>query len=354
MSVESFETSHNDYWMWSGRETDASMFEVEENFYNSKFGSEIENLPSAKQSIETWLKMLENEIEEKQFDNHYHTIKQKLEMELRQMEYELGISADGYKDMPCTSAYTMESPSFQLAQAVRLIPTNGKVNVWGRDQIYENSSSAALEHEDELSAGKFTTFPDTPDMGHMNELQSEDGDVLTSMSEDVVRDLFELCYPNDIRNEHEDSDWVYKDMGQVDSFNLLRWAKTIDHQKFKAELFKTELCRSWVKYGLCPYRENCRFAHGRAQLRMRPKLHWKYKTELCKKFLAGYCPYGSRCNFIHMTNDWRRALSRMRRSVRTATDFVQTRERYNRITHRNPIPTMDLEQAFDRMIRLNE
>jgi len=352
MSVESFETSHNDYWTWAGRETDTNMFEVEENFYNSKFGSDIE--PSAKLTMETWLKMLENEMEEKEFDIHYHTIKQKLEMELREMECQLGISADGYKDMPRTLAYTIESPSVQLAQTGGLTPISGKINVSGRDPIYDNSSRSGLEYEDELSTGKFNIFPEAPDIGHMNEQQSDDGDVMTSMSEDVVRDLFELCYPYDIRNEHEDSDWVYQDMAQLDSFNVLRWAQTIEHQKFKAELFKTELCRSWVKFGLCPYRENCRFAHGRAELRMRPKLHWKYKTELCKKFLAGYCPYGSRCSFVHLTNDWRRAIGRMRRSVQTAADFVQTRERFNRKTNRNSITNMDSEQAFDRIKRLNE
>jgi len=356
MSVESIETGHNDYWKQSGSwETDAKMFDIEENFNDSKFVSDVKNLPVAKLARETQLNILDDEIEEQhQLDIHYHTVKQKMEMEMRQMELELGISLERYKDMPRALRLTIKSPSFQLAQTSRRNANSEKVNGFGRDQIFDNSSSAGLDYEDERSTGKFTIFPDTPDLGPMNEQQSDEGDVLTSMSEEVVRDLFELCYPYDIRNEHEDSDWVYWDMAQHLEYPNLSWGdRALEHQKFKAELFKTEMCRSWAKFGLCPYGENCRFAHGHTELRVRPKPHWKYKTELCKKFLAGYCPYGSRCSFVHMPSEWHGATRGIQRSVRPTVDLSQTRERYDRERHRNPTP-IDSERAFDRMLRLNE
>jgi len=65
------------------------------------------------------------------------------------------------------------------------------------------------------------------------------------------------------------------------------------------KLFKTEMCRGWMELGSCTYGNRCCFAHGRHELRIKPKRHWKYKTKLCTKFLSGYCPYGSRCCFVH-------------------------------------------------------
>eukprot|EP00005_Dracoamoeba_jomungandri_P014264 CAMPEP_0174264646 /NCGR_PEP_ID=MMETSP0439-20130205/23267_1 /TAXON_ID=0 /ORGANISM="Stereomyxa ramosa, Strain Chinc5" /LENGTH=405 /DNA_ID=CAMNT_0015350635 /DNA_START=106 /DNA_END=1323 /DNA_ORIENTATION=+ len=64
-------------------------------------------------------------------------------------------------------------------------------------------------------------------------------------------------------------------------------------------LYKTELCRSFVETGVCRYGAKCQFAHGRPELR--PVLrHPKYKTEICKTFhTIGTCPYGTRCRFIH-------------------------------------------------------
>lgn len=59
-------------------------------------------------------------------------------------------------------------------------------------------------------------------------------------------------------------------------------------------LYKTELCRSFIDTGTCRYGQKCQFAHGVPELR--PVLrHPKYKTEICNKFTStGACPYGSR------------------------------------------------------------
>lgn len=64
-------------------------------------------------------------------------------------------------------------------------------------------------------------------------------------------------------------------------------------------LYKTELCRSYMETHTCRYGVKCQFAHGRHEVR--PVIrHPKYKTEICKTFhTLGTCPYGIRCRFIH-------------------------------------------------------
>ncbi|KAJ1566649.1 hypothetical protein HK405_008976 [Cladochytrium tenue] len=69
----------------------------------------------------------------------------------------------------------------------------------------------------------------------------------------------------------------------------------------KANLYKTELCRSWEETGHCRYGTKCQFAHSEAELRIVDR-HPKYKTQMCKTFWEkGTCPYGKRCCFIHTT-----------------------------------------------------
>ena len=66
------------------------------------------------------------------------------------------------------------------------------------------------------------------------------------------------------------------------------------------QLYKTELCRSFVETGTCRYGSRCQFAHGERELR--PVIrHPRYKTEICQSYSqTGTCKYGSRCRFIHM------------------------------------------------------
>ena len=76
-------------------------------------------------------------------------------------------------------------------------------------------------------------------------------------------------------------------------------AKTPQAMERAKKLYKTEVCRSWMEYNMCPYGAKCQFAHGEAELRQVER-HRKYKTEKCKKFHSeGVCPFGSRCIFIH-------------------------------------------------------
>lgn len=67
--------------------------------------------------------------------------------------------------------------------------------------------------------------------------------------------------------------------------------------------YKTVMCQAWLESKLCAFGENCRFAHGEAELRpirSVPCQINKYKTKLCDKYTTtGLCPYGDRCLFIH-------------------------------------------------------
>ena len=64
--------------------------------------------------------------------------------------------------------------------------------------------------------------------------------------------------------------------------------------------YKTELCRTWVEKNFCPYREKCRFAHGKKDLHEKVINSKNYKMKECNSFYQkGYCPYGPRCHFKH-------------------------------------------------------
>ncbi|CCE82293.1 Piso0_002013 [Millerozyma farinosa CBS 7064] len=65
------------------------------------------------------------------------------------------------------------------------------------------------------------------------------------------------------------------------------------------QLYKTELCASYVKTGVCPYGSKCQFAHGESELKHvdRPP-NWRSKP--CANWSKfGSCRYGSRCCFKH-------------------------------------------------------
>jgi len=77
----------------------------------------------------------------------------------------------------------------------------------------------------------------------------------------------------------------------------------IEEELGQQNLYKTELCRSWVETGSCRYGTKCQFAHGEQELRPIMR-HPKYKTEICKTFhTQGTCPYGTRCRFIHYPSE---------------------------------------------------
>ncbi|KAL1925756.1 uncharacterized protein VTP21DRAFT_639 [Calcarisporiella thermophila] len=70
-------------------------------------------------------------------------------------------------------------------------------------------------------------------------------------------------------------------------------------RKVRGELWRTEMCRTMLEKGHCPYSNKCEYAHSKAELRpiYRP---WNYKTKLCRTFHEkGHCPYGKRCHYLH-------------------------------------------------------
>lgn len=71
-------------------------------------------------------------------------------------------------------------------------------------------------------------------------------------------------------------------------------------QTVNTELYKTELCSSFVKSGgYCPYGDKCQFAHGQEELKVvdRPS-NWRSKP--CQNWLkTGTCSYNERCCFRH-------------------------------------------------------
>jgi hypothetical protein len=82
----------------------------------------------------------------------------------------------------------------------------------------------------------------------------------------------------------------------------------IEVELSRQNLYKTELCRSWVESACCKYGSKCQFAHGQHELR--PVIrHPKYKTEICKTFHTnGTCPYGKRCRFVHNAAELRNGM----------------------------------------------
>lgn len=70
-------------------------------------------------------------------------------------------------------------------------------------------------------------------------------------------------------------------------------------QSVNTQLYKTELCASFVKMGVCPYGNKCQFAHGRSELKIvdRPP---KWRSKPCANWSKyGSCRYGNRCCFKH-------------------------------------------------------
>lgn len=87
-------------------------------------------------------------------------------------------------------------------------------------------------------------------------------------------------------------------------------------------LFKTIICKNYIETGWCQFGDQCRYAHGKKDLRSKPdkfvidtnelsdemkaKMKAKaqstpgYKSKLCQTFEeTGHCQYGDICIFAH-------------------------------------------------------
>jgi len=124
-------------------------------------------------------------------------------------------------------------------------------------------------------------------------------------TEEMIKAFQSITFINKDSNAEEA--WEPQLNGTVADPNIKKKKKAeekeiIEGELAKQNLYKTELCRSWIETGLCRYGHKCQFAHGEHELR--PVLrHPKYKTEICKTFsTSGNCPYGPRCRFIHISS----------------------------------------------------
>lgn len=72
-----------------------------------------------------------------------------------------------------------------------------------------------------------------------------------------------------------------------------------DKKPVNTQLYKTELCGSYMKLNYCPYGNKCQFAHGENELK-RVERPANYRSKPCLNWSKyGSCRYGNRCCFKH-------------------------------------------------------
>ena len=71
--------------------------------------------------------------------------------------------------------------------------------------------------------------------------------------------------------------------------------------------YKTALCRHWLRQS-CMKGDKCSYAHGITDMMVDPRSLSPdplYKTQMCRNFLRKvYCPYGHKCKFAHGKQDF--------------------------------------------------
>lgn len=200
----------------------------------------------------------------------------------------------------------------KTAQTVQRESTSEKEGLWQRGPRFDSSIGGVNEKvwKHLRMTGGIPDLPESPEFGPTNGRWSNSVESIGLRSNrdnvEFVRGLMELCSLTDtspigeVQNSSLPRDMTVASGGtQISS----QTSSSKDENGPNMDLFKTEICRSWRKFGACIYGDSCHFAHGIDELRVRPKPHRNYKTEMCKKFLAGFCPYGSRCCFVHNPNE---------------------------------------------------
>jgi len=198
-----------------------------------------------------------------------------------------------------------QSPLNKTTQPISHESVRGSGSSLRRNRRYDSNKIGA--HGDLESLRIAGTIPDLPESPQLwpCDVPYREGSKLKSNYAEFPKDSLKTCNIDDLGPNKKVQSTVETNSIAVPKANSLnvqatnKVDNTIEDQKFNADLFKTEICRSWRKFGACIYGDSCHFAHGGSELRVRPKPHRNYKTEMCKKFLAGYCPYGPRCCFVH-------------------------------------------------------
>jgi len=289
-------------------------------------------------------RMVESEIEKKYL--LYHIIKQSNKM--KQMKQQMGILPELINKFPDLVGLANKSPTSLHSQARRRRAGRERFRSFGGDYTYDMSSEEGFKEEDQEVLRMLVKLPDVPEMpkrkfGYTNINWSNPAKQIPSKKLDFVRDAYEISNLNKPWDEKQASALLLDNLKDtVNPTNATSEENTSQNQKFDIELFKTEICRSWAKFGLCPYGLSCRFAHGPDELRLRPKPHWKYKTEMCNKYLSGYCPYGSRCYFVHKPHETVMSRERpMRVELHSAQNRDMTRRWQRKPTRFHPCNTQE-------------
>ncbi|KAL3986000.1 Zinc finger C-x8-C-x5-C-x3-H type (and similar) family protein [Acanthocheilonema viteae] len=120
--------------------------------------------------------------------------------------------------------------------------------------------------------------------------------------------------------------------------------EALQRERRKRNAYKTSLCRSFRENNICPYGEECVFAHGEKELRLPPQAHPKYKTQLCNKFsIWNYCPYGARCQYIHQRIN---EISRMDANLNAKENSEDNLEKnFSPVTLQHPSKRLILRRA---------
>ncbi|KAK6464962.1 hypothetical protein DFJ63DRAFT_310064 [Scheffersomyces coipomensis] len=85
----------------------------------------------------------------------------------------------------------------------------------------------------------------------------------------------------------------------LDDSRKFGFSSKMNQPSVNTQLYKTELCASFMKMGICPYGNKCQFAHGENELKNvdRPP---KWRSKACANWTKfGSCRYGNRCCFKH-------------------------------------------------------
>ncbi|KAF7692972.1 Zinc finger protein zfs1 [Cucumispora dikerogammari] len=137
------------------------------------------------------------------------------------------------------------------------------------------------------------------------------------------------------------------------SFNTIKPANS-NKKLNKADLYKTEMCKSFLKYSFCKYGQKCQFAHEKTELRNVLR-HPRYKTVVCSTYsLYGDCTYTTRCCFLH-----EEANIQTRDEVPSTEDIViieNKNNKENKITFKNDVtesqPTNNILKGInDRQLK---
>jgi len=60
-------------------------------------------------------------------------------------------------------------------------------------------------------------------------------------------------------------------------------AEPVINSDFRVK-YKTEMCKNFVAYNYCEFGDKCSFAHGNYELQSKKNTHKNYKTKACKRF----------------------------------------------------------------------